>query len=63
VVPIPDEDMSAIRGIFGIDTFATETIPYQEGNLQGQSAREPETVYERLTGNLQERLGDRYRLF
>jgi len=32
VVPIPDEDMSAIRGIFGIDTFfATETIPIKKG--------------------------------
>jgi len=45
VVPIPDEDMSAIRGIFGIDTFfATETIPYQEGaifkgNLRGEQRR------------------------
>ncbi len=29
--PIPEADLSLIRGIFGIDTFfATETIPYQE---------------------------------
>ncbi|HBY76873.1 MAG TPA: site-2 protease family protein, partial [Cyanobacteria bacterium UBA11148] len=32
VVPIPDEDLKIIQGIFGIDTFfTTETIPYQEG--------------------------------
>jgi len=44
--------------------FATETIPYQEGAIfKGNLRGEPETVYERLTGNLQERLGDRYRLF
>lgn len=65
VVPIPDEDLSAIRGIFGIDTFfATETIPYQQGAIfKGNLRGEPETVYERLTGSLQERLGDRYHLF
>jgi len=62
VVPIPDEDMSAIRGIFG-DTF----FCHGNDSIKGQSSRaicaEPETVYERLTGNLQERLGDRYRAF
>jgi len=58
VVPIPDEDLSAIRGIFGIDTFfATETIPYQEGAIFKGNLAEPETVFERLTGSLQERLG------
>lgn len=62
---IPDEDLGAIRGIFGIDTFfATETIPYQQGaifkgNLRGQ----PDVVCDRLQASLQERLGDRYRLF
>lgn len=65
VMPIPDEDLSAIRGIFGIDTFfATETIPYQEGVIfKGNLRGEPEAVHERLTTSLQERLGDRYRLF
>lgn len=64
-MPIPDEDLSAIRGIFGIDTFfATETIPYQEGAVfKGNLRGEPNTVYERLNTHLQERLGDRYRLF
>jgi len=66
IAPIPDEDLKSIQEIFGIDTFFnTETIPYQEGvifkgNLRG---KEPETVYSRLSSNLEERLGDRYRLF
>ncbi len=66
VVPIPEEDLKSIQGIFGIDTFfATETIPYQEGvifkgNIRGTEAEE---VYSRLSASLEERLGDRYRLF
>lgn len=65
VVTIPDEDLKAIQGIFGIDTFfATETIPYQEGAIfKGNLRGDPSSVHERLTGSLQERLGDRYRLF
>ena len=64
-MPIPDEDLSTMRSIFGIDTFfATETIPYQEGVIfKGNLRGEPEAVHERLTTSLQERLGDRYRLF
>lgn len=64
-VSIPDEDLGTIRGIFGIDTFfTTETISYQEGVIfRGNLRGEAETVYERLTSSLQERLGDRYRLF
>jgi membrane-associated protease RseP (regulator of RpoE activity) len=63
--PIPDEDLSAIRGIFGIDTFfATETIPYQQGAIfKGNLRKEPDVVCDRLQASLQERLGDRYRLF
>ena len=66
VVPIPEDDLKSLQGIFGIDTFfATETIPYQEGvifkgNIRGT---EPEEVYSRLSKSLEERLGDRYRLF
>ncbi|HAJ63542.1 MAG TPA: site-2 protease family protein [Cyanobacteria bacterium UBA8543] len=66
VVPIPEEDLKIIQGIFGIDTFfATETIPYQEGvifkgNIRGT---EPEEVFSRLSASLEERLSDRYRLF
>ncbi len=65
VIPIPEEDLSAIRGIFGIDTFfATETIPYQEGVIcKGNLRGEPEAVFERLTASLQSKVGDRYRLF
>lgn len=65
VLPIPDEDLKAIKSIFGIDTFfATETIPYQEGAIfKGNLRGEAETVYGRLSASLQERVGDRYRLF
>jgi membrane-associated protease RseP (regulator of RpoE activity) len=66
IVPIPDEDLKSLQGIFGIDTFfATETIPYQEGvifkgNMRGT---DPAEVYSRLSASVEERLGDRYRLF
>lgn len=65
VMPIPDEDLGAIRSIFGVDTFfATETIPYQEGAIfKGNLRGEPDRVYERLNASLQERLENRYRLF
>jgi membrane-associated protease RseP (regulator of RpoE activity) len=64
-IPIPDEDLSMIKGIFGIDTFfATETIPFQEGAVfKGNLRGEAETVHNRLTESLQKRLGDKYRLF
>lgn len=66
IVPIPDEDLKSLQGIFGIDTFfATETIPYQEGvifkgNMRGT---DPAEVYSRLSASVEERLGERYRLF
>ncbi|MGI0488978.1 site-2 protease family protein [Pantanalinema rosaneae CENA516] len=65
VVPLPAEDLKAIQGIFGLDTFfATETIPYQEGAIfRGNLRGEPEAAYTRLSTSLQERLGDRYRLY
>ncbi len=74
VVPIPDEDLKIIQGIFGIDSFfATETIPYQEGVIFKGNMRggEPEDVFARLSKSLEERLGffesaakkPRYRLF
>jgi len=66
VVPIPAEDLKLLQGIFSIDTFfATETIPYQEGAIFKGNMRgtEPEEVYFRLSESLEERLGDRYRLF
>lgn len=65
VMPIPDEDLQAIKGIFGIDTFfVTETIPYQNGAiLRGNLRGEVEPSLARLTASLKERVGDRYRLF
>ena len=65
IIPIPEEDLSAIKGIFGIDTFfATQTIAYQEGAIfRGNIRGEPEAVHERLSANLKKSLGDKYRLF
>jgi len=65
IMPIPEADLNAIKGIFGIDTFfATETIAYQEGAIfKGNLRGEPEAVHNRLTQSLQERLGEKYRLF
>lgn len=65
MMPIPVEDLQKIQGIFGIDTFfATETIPYQQGAVfNGNLRGEAQVVHDRLSAALQERLGDRYRLF
>ena len=63
--PIPAEDLKAMQGIFGIDTFfATETIPYQDGVIfQGNLRGEVDPVYETLTQKLAAALGDQYQLF
>lgn len=64
-IPIPENDLNTIKGIFGIDTFfATETISYQEGaifkgNLRGEAAE----VHSRLSEKLKTSLGEKYRLF
>jgi len=65
IIPVPAEDLKAIQGIFGVDTFfATETIPYQDGLiLKGNLRGNPEQIHSRLSASLQEKLGDRYRLF
>jgi membrane-associated protease RseP (regulator of RpoE activity) len=65
IVPIPAVDVEAIKGIFSIDTFfATQAIPYQEGAVfNGNLRGEPAATYARLSERLQQRLGDRYRLF
>ncbi len=65
ILPIPEEDLSAIRSIFGIDTFfATETIAYQQGAIfKGNLRGEPQDVHNRLTASLKEKLADKYRLF
>jgi len=65
VEKIPADDLQQIQGIFGIDTFfATETIPYMDGAIfKGNLRGEPDTSHQRLTASLEERMGDRYRLF
>ncbi len=65
VVPIPAEDLTLIRSIFGIDTFfATETIPFQDGAVfNGNLRGDLEPTFEKLTTKLTEKVGDRYRLF
>ncbi|MBW4651960.1 MAG: site-2 protease family protein [Kaiparowitsia implicata GSE-PSE-MK54-09C] len=62
---LPPEDLKAIQGLFGIDTFfATETVPYLDGAIfKGNLRGEPDATHARLSNGLQERLGDRYRLF
>jgi membrane-associated protease RseP (regulator of RpoE activity) len=65
MLTMPEADLSAIKGIFGIDTFyATETLAYQQGaifkgNLRGEAA----TVHRRLTDKLRAKVGEKYRLF
>jgi len=65
VVPIPPEDLQAVKSIFGVDTFfATETIPYQEGAIfRGNLRGDVEETFDRLSENLKAKVGDRYRLF
>ncbi len=62
---MPAEDLQAVKGIFGVDTFfATETIPYQNGTIfRGNLRGEPEATHQQLSTILKDRLGDRYRLF
>ncbi len=62
---IPTEDLTQIEDIFGVDTFfRTETVPYAagvffKGNLRG----EPDATVKALVAQLENRFGDRYRLF
>ena len=64
-VPIPDEDLQLIRGIFGLDTFfATETLPFQDGVVfNGNLRGELNATFDKLTVKLTEKVNDRYRLF
>ncbi|MEM7064865.1 MAG: site-2 protease family protein [Cyanobacteria bacterium P01_B01_bin.77] len=66
IVPaIPTEDLGEIEAIFGVDTFfRTETVPYPagvffKGNLRG----EPDATVKALNAQLEDRFGERYRLF
>ena len=65
VVPIPEEDLTKIKNIFGIDSFfAVETISYQEGAIfKGNLRGEPETAYSKMSAKLKAELGEKYRLF
>ena len=65
VSPIPDEDLTLLKGIFGIDTFfATETIPYQDGAIfKGNLRGEPDTAYSKMSEKLEQAFTDKYRLF
>lgn len=62
---LPAEDLQAIKGIFGIDTFfATETIPYQDGVIfRGNLRGDPAPSHDRLSTHLKQQVGDRYQLF
>ena len=62
---LPLEDLKLIQGIFGIETYyVTETIPYQEGVIfKGNLRGEPDVAHERLTKEMQSRVGDKYNLF
>ena len=63
--PIPDEDLTTLKGIFGIDTFfATETIPYQDGAIfKGNLRGEPDMAYSKMSDKLDRAFADKYRLF
>ncbi|MBJ7899392.1 MAG: site-2 protease family protein [Cyanobacteria bacterium RI_101] len=65
LLPIPEEDLQKIRGIFGIDTFfATETIPYQEGAIfRGNLRAEADLAFAQLSQKLTASCGETYRLF
>ncbi|MBE9070185.1 site-2 protease family protein [Leptolyngbya cf. ectocarpi LEGE 11479] len=62
---IPSEDLEQIEAIFGVDTFfSTETVPYPagvffKGNLRG----DPDATVKALNAQLENRFGERYRLF
>ena len=65
VSPIPDEDLTELKGIFGIDTFfATETIPYQDGAIfKGNLRGEPDVAYSKMSKKLERAFDNKYRLF
>ena len=65
ISPIPDEDLAKLKEIFSIDSFfATESIPYQDGAIfKGNLRSDPAQAHSQLSKKLQERLGDKYRLF
>ncbi|HEY9625589.1 MAG TPA: site-2 protease family protein [Crinalium sp.] len=64
-ISIPPDDLKLIQGVFGVDTFfATETIPYGNGAIfKGNLRGDVEASHTKLSSNLAERVGERYRLF
>ncbi|MGB3534948.1 MAG: site-2 protease family protein [Microcoleaceae cyanobacterium] len=62
---LPEADLQAIQGIFGVDTFfATETVPYDEGVIfKGNLRTDAEKAYSSLSNSLDSATGDRFRLF
>jgi Zn-dependent protease len=65
IEPMPNQDIAAIKGIFGLDSFfATETVPYQNGVIfNGNMRGEATVVHQDLSQRLRDRMDDRYRLF
>jgi membrane-associated protease RseP (regulator of RpoE activity) len=65
ILPIKDEDLADLKGIFGIDTFfATETIPYQDGAIfKGNLRGEADASYSKMSQKLEDAFADKYRLF
>lgn len=63
--PVNPEDLKTIQQIFGIDTFfATETLNYQDGVIfKGNLRGDPEETHHRLSMSLEQKMGDRFRLF
>ncbi|MEY2985045.1 MAG: hypothetical protein RLZZ568_1662 [Cyanobacteriota bacterium] len=64
-LPIPEDDLAIIKGIFSIDSFfATETIAYQEGAIfKGNLRAEADVAFEKLAAKLKMLMGEKYRLF
>lgn len=63
--PIPTADLTALEGIFGVDTFfRTETVPYEQGAIfRGNLRGDPDDSLQTLSTLAEERVGDAYRLF
>lgn len=62
--PIQTEDIAAIEGIFGIDTFfRTKTVSFNEGAIfKGNMRGKPAEVTQTLSQKLTEKFGETYRL-
>lgn len=65
ISPIDEADMTLLKEIFSIDTFfSTEAISYQDGAIfKGNLRNDPETAYASMSQKLNQKLGEKYRLF